>query len=784
MKCPKCQTANPDDSKYCKECAAPLTIVRDVSFTLTIKAPVKKFSKGTIIADKYRIIQKIGEGGMGIVYEAKDSRLDRMVALKFLAADLTRDQEAKHRFAQEAKATAAINHPHITTIYEIDEYQGKTFIAMEFIQGQSLKKRLEDGPLAIDEAKELARQVAEGLKEAHDKGIVHRDIKPANLMLTAKGEAKITDFGLAKLSGGRDLTKASTIMGTAAYMSPEQARGQEVDHRTDIWSLGCVLYEMLSGERPFKSTHDQALLYAVLNEEPAPLSALGPAIPAGIAQVVHKALIKDRDYRYQDIEDLIQDLKTARLFQLELPKQEKSIVVLPFKNISPEQDTEYFSDGLTEEIITDLSKLKQLRVISSTSAMMLKQTTKPITTIGRELDVQYVLAGSVRKAGQNLRITAQLINARDDTHVWAEKYKGTLDDVFDIQEKVSLSIVDEIKLKLTPEEEAVIEERGIENIQAYEHYLRARREIYTLTREGLDNALQYLNKGLDIVGENVLLYSCMGNVYYQYWNYGVYPDLSNIQKAEECAHKVFELEPDSKHGHFLLGLLQIFINPPQALLHFKRVLSEDPYHPETLLWLSIYLVFQGQQKYAEIFLERLIKVDPLNLIVRILPGNLHFYAGRWEPALEELKRILDAGPDHFVAQFHYARALAYTGRMEEAFAIADHLAIDSGDMRAQLFRLYKYAFQGKKSEVLCSISREFMTWAQRDWMASFWLSEIFALINENDKALDWLGQAANLGFINYPFLNEYNPYLKNMRKEARFQKLMEEIRPQWENFEL
>ncbi len=784
MKCPKCQTANHDDSNYCKECAAPLAIVKDISFTLTIKAPVMEFSKGTIIADKYKVIQKVGEGGMGIVYEARDTRLDRTVALKFLSADLTRDQEAKQRFVQEARAAAALNHPNITTIYETDEYQGKTFIAMEFIPGQSLKKRLGEGPLALDEAKGLAIQVAEGLKEAHDTGIVHRDIKPANIMLTGKGMAKITDFGLAKLSGEADLTKASTIMGTVAYMSPEQARGQKTDHRTDIWSLGCVFYEMLSGERPFKSTHDQALLYSVLNEEPAQLSSLRPEIPSNIARIVYNALTKDQNHRYQDLKDFIQDLKTAQVFRLELPKQEKSIVVLPFKNISPEQYTEYFSDGLTEEIITDLSKLKKLRVISSTSAMMLKQTKKPITTIGRELDVQYVLEGSVRKAGQNLRITAQLIDARNDIHVWAEKYRGTLDDVFDIQEKVSRSIVDEIKLKLTPEEEAEIGERGIENIQAYEYYLRARREIYTLTRDGLDNALQYLRKGLDIVGENVLLYSCMGNVYYQYWNYGVWPDLSNIQKAEECAQKVFELEPDSKHGHFLLGLLQIFINPPQALQHFKRVLSEDPHHPETLLWLSIYLVFQGQQKYAEIFLERLTKVDPINAIVKILPGHLHFHCGRLELALETIKKVFDTDPNHFVAQFYYARALAYAGRREEAVAIADLLAKDSGDMRAQLFRLYKFAFQGKGLEVQRSISQEFITWSRRDWMASFWLSEIFALINENDKALDWLRQAADLGFINYPFLNEYNPYLKNLRKEVRFQKLMEEIRPQWVNFEL
>jgi tetratricopeptide (TPR) repeat protein len=345
--------------------------------------------------------------------------------------------------------------------------------------------------------------------------------------------------------------------------------------------------------------------------------------------------------------------------------------------------------------------------------------------------------------------------------------------------------VDKIQLQLTPDEEARIGERKIENIQAYEYYLRARREIYKLTKEGLDSAIHYLRKGLDIVGENVLLYACMGNVYYQYWNYGVYPDKLNIQKAEECAQRVFELESDSIHGHFLLGLMQTFINPPQALLHFKRVLSEDPYHPETLLWISIYIVFQGKQTYAEKFLKRLTKVDPLNPIVKVLPGNLHFYCGRWEPALEILKKVYDSDPEHFVAQFHYAKALAYVNRMEEAYAITDDLVYKMPkDFRTHIFRLYKYAFQCKKTEVLQSVTEELLTWAQRDWMVCLWLSEIFALIDEGEKALDWLGQAVSLGSINYPFLNEYNPLLKNIRKEIRFKKLMEEIKPKWENFKL
>ena len=307
--CPKCNTKNPDDSKYCKECASPLTSPVDVSVTKTIKTPAKGISKGTVIAGKYQILQKLGEGGMGIVYKTKDTRLKRTVALKFLPNELTQDKEAKTRFVQEAQAAAALEHPNICTVYEVDEADEQTYISMSYIEGQSLKDKLKEGPLNVDEAKDIAIQVAEGLKEAHEKRIVHRDIKPANIMLTKKGQAKITDFGLAKLSGGVDLTKTSTILGTVTYMSPEQAKGEEVDHRTDIWSLGVILYEMLTNERPFKGKQEHAIIYSILHDEPSDVVALRPDVPKFIEQVLSKAMAKNVTERYQNVQELIHDLK-------------------------------------------------------------------------------------------------------------------------------------------------------------------------------------------------------------------------------------------------------------------------------------------------------------------------------------------------------------------------------------------------------------------------------------------------------------------------------------------
>jgi serine/threonine protein kinase len=282
---------------------------------------------------------------MGFVYKAKDARLDRTVALKFLSPDLIRDKDAKKRFIQEAKAAAALEHPNICTVYEVDEKDGQTFIAMSYIEGLSLREKLKDGPMDVDKAKNVTIQIAEGLKEAHKKGIVHRDIKPANIMITADGKAKITDFGLAKLSWEVDLTKTSTIMGTVAYMSPEQAKEEEVDHRTDIWSLGVMLYEMLAGERPFQKGQEQAQIFAILNDKPTPLSLFRSDVPTHLEGVIEKALIKKAGERYQNLQELIQDLKHTISF----PKAEKSIIVLPFENLSPDPNQEFFCDGMTDD---------------------------------------------------------------------------------------------------------------------------------------------------------------------------------------------------------------------------------------------------------------------------------------------------------------------------------------------------------------------------------------------------------------------------------------------------
>ena len=780
MKCPKCQAAVSDDSQFCGKCGASL---EGEAQTRTIQGPSALFKKDQLIAGKYRIIQKIGEGGMGVVYKAQDTKLDRPVALKFLPPEMTRDPASKKRFIQEAKAAAALNHPNITVVYEIGEDEGQTFIAMEFIEGKTLRERIESGPIEIEEAVNIASQVAEGLKEAHDRGIIHRDIKPANIMLTKKGQAKIMDFGLAKLAWGADLTKPSMIMGTAAYMSPEQARGEAVDHRTDIWSLGAMLYEMLAGEKPFQKSHDQALIHSILNDKPTPPSFLRSELPAHIEQVIERALAKKVSERYQNIQKLIQDLDPS----ISSPKMEKSIVVLPFDDMSPGKDNEYFSDGLTEEIISDLSLIHDLLVISRSSAMTYKGTKKKIKEIGQELNVQYVLEGSVRKAGNNLRITAQLIDAINDTHIWANKYSGTLDDIFEIQEKVSRSIVDALKMELNHEVDQKLGKRLIKNMQAYECYLRARQDIYTFSKEGLDRAVRYLQDGIEIIGDNAVIFGGMGYAYSQYVNIGLEHE-EYVNKAEEYASKALALDPESLKAQFIMGFLNLFYhgNPKKAIHHFKRAMKIFPDDPDVLFWLTAgYGVNWGKPKEARQSYNRLLKVDPLNVFAYggymldvMADGNLDL-------SVDYITKWFRKEPQLTVALYFTVQFLAYCNHFKEASVLVrENARLDLDDMFTKLSLLVKYAIEGDRKSIEGIITDDFKKTAERDPQNSYFISGYYALLGMKEEAFEWLENAVDRGFINYPFISKYDPFLKNIRSEPRFKKLMERVKHEWETFEV
>jgi serine/threonine protein kinase/Flp pilus assembly protein TadD len=628
---------------------------------------------------QYKILEKIGEGGMGIVYKAHDTKLDRTVALKFLSSPVSFSQENKTRFLNEARAAAALNHPHILSIYDIDEQDNTMFLVMEYINGKTLKSHISNlksvEGISLTKSLDLAEAIARGLKAAHDKNIIHRDIKPENIMLSVDGNVKIMDFGLAKLKGGSQLTRTGTSLGTLAYMSPEQAQGSQADHRTDIWSFGILLYELLTGEVPFKGEHDAALLYLIVNESPIVPSSLDRKIPQFVDAFVMKLMEKDPDRRYQSMDEIIAeiaDLKN-RIQAFSQKSKTKTIVVLPFENISAEKDNEYFSDGLTEELIANLSVLQDIKIISRTTSMQYKGMKKDIKTIGKELGVRYILEGSVRRFQDNLRITAQLIDVESDTQLWAGTYKGKLEDVFDIQEQVAKQIVEALMVKLTPKEQVVLAKRPTLNAEAFDYNLRGRNFLYRLTKNNVEFAIQLFQKAIELDPRYASAYAGLGESYASLYQYFDRQDVW-LDKGIESSFKALVYDSTLSEAHAALGLA--YFNKKMiddALTYSKKAIELDP-NNHIAYWIlaRIYHTTDREHEAVEL-LRKVITINPsfysaysdLQLIYERL-GETELSRKTIMQALDVLKKHLTENPDDARGHMFYAVYLARTEQYDEA----------------------------------------------------------------------------------------------------------------------
>jgi serine/threonine protein kinase/Tfp pilus assembly protein PilF len=772
MKCPKCSTKNPEDSKFCKECAAPLSSSKDISITKTLLSTTREIEKDTVIAKKYSIIEKLGEGGMGIVYKAEDTRLKRTVALKFLPAELTKDDEAKKRFIQEAQAAAALDHPNICTVYEVDEADNQIFISMAFIDGQTLKEKLGSAPLDIDEAKDITIQVSEGLKEAHDKGIVHRDIKPANILMTKKGQAKITDFGLAKLSWGMELTRPSMIMGTVAYMSPEQARGADIDFRTDIWSLGAMFYEMLSGEPPFQKSQERALIYAILNDNPTPLSMKRSEIPSKLEEVVDKALAKRKENRYQNAADLIQDLKFDS--KTEAAKAQKSIAVLPFMNMSADPEQEYFCDGLSEDIINALTQIPDLRVVARTSAFSFKGKDIDIRNIGRKLDVNTVLEGSVRKAGNRLRITAQLIDVTDGYHLWSERFDRDMSDVFAIQDEITLAITDKLKLELLGDDMDRMIKRTTENFEAYNFYLRGLHFRRKLTKDGIQKSIEYFNKAIQIDPANALAYAGLAYSYMALVWYGPHPHKEVYPKAKKAALKALELDEQLAEVHESLCTVKAYLewDWEGGKKEAQRMIELNPGYAWGYFHLSMITQYQGKLDESIALVEKALKLDPLNVAGHRNLGISYLHAGLLDKAEETLLRTIEMDPSFWYTYINLGYIYLQQNKHEEALAAIQKEQMPNKAILEPIIGVV-YSRMGKKDEAL-KILKKYNEPASQGALSPYHLAVLCFELEENDLVFQWLEMGYEehdpwMGYMNIDFL------LDGVRDDKRFNALLKKI---------
>jgi serine/threonine protein kinase/tetratricopeptide (TPR) repeat protein len=731
----------------------------------------------------YNIIDKIGHGGMGVVYKAEDTKLKRVVALKFLPQELMRDREAKERFIQEAQAAAALDHPNICTVHEINESDGQTYIVMAFVEGQSLKDKILAGQLELAEILKIASQIAEGLNAAHKKGITHRDIKPANIMLTEEGLIKIMDFGLAKLSWGVDLTKTATVMGTVSYMSPEQASGEKTDHRTDIWSLGCVLYEMLAGQRPFKSTHEQAAIYSIMNEEPEPIASLRRDLPVGFELILHACLQKDPRNRYRDMATLLSDLKsidledkTQVLTAVHAKEKPPSIAILPFVNMSADPENEYFSDGLSEAILNSLTKIKDFKVVARTSAFSFKGKDVDVREIGKQLDVNKVLEGSVQKAGNRLRITAQLINVEDGYHLWSERFDRNMDDVFAIQDEISLAIVDNLKINLLKGEKTKLIKRHTNDPEAFNLYLKGRYFYNKRTEEDTKRSVEYFERALAKDPEFALAYAGLADTYSNFGFYHWLPYEEARSKAKELALKGVEVDDSvgETHAAYANSILWFEFKWAEAEKEYKRAIELSPSDVEARHMYAHLLESSGRFDEAIAEMGKALELEPLSINLNHCMGRILFFSGDSDEAIDLFQKTIEMDPSFPLQYFWLGVVYLHIGELQEAIDLFQKGTKFPTVNEVVLGGLgLAFALTGKENEAR-KILNELNKLSKERCVGTSPFAYIYMGLGDIDKTFEYLEKGFEIGDM-YLFCLPIDPIFKDLHGNPRFEALLKKM---------
>jgi len=682
MKCSNCRSEVSTDGHFCPRCGTKVEAPGEggPSATRSVAAPEGRHRPGQLVGGRYKLLSAAGSGGMGIVFKAEDKKLRRTVALKFLPAEISADPQAKMRFLREAQAAAGLDHPNICPVYEIDETGGELFLTMAFIEGRSIRERIEEGPLPLVEVLSISVQVAEGLKAAHERGVVHRDVKPANIMLNREGQVRVADFGLASVEGGAELTRPQTVLGTAAYMSPEQLRGERADGRTDIWSFGCTLFEMATGRRPFTGEQGRTVANEILNDTPPHPASLRTDIPAGLAEVMLKCLRKNAAERHPDFESVLaalggQGARRTGVSTAQAPPPEAlpSLAVLPFVDMSSAKDQDYFGEGLAEELIHALARVQGLRIVARTSAFALKGMKLDVREIGKMLGVRAVLEGSVRKAGSRLRVTAQLIDALTGMHLWSERFDREERDVFDIQDEISLAIVEHLKFLLLSGKDEGLHKKPTTSTEAYNFYLKGLYFISRPNREALENALGFFRQALDLDPDFAHAHAGVAMVFASMGAINLAPQNEVFPQAKAAAERALALDPESALAHAISATVQYYFDLDWAAAEksFRRVLELNP--SESIArgqyaWLLVSLK-KFDEAMAEI--KRAMTIDPLMPILYAWSVGIHGAAGRTDEALEDFSRLQQIDPTIGLAYFHAAMAHYRRGEFARAIEVLE-----------------------------------------------------------------------------------------------------------------